>query len=197
MNSAPRSVSSLLPRPSLIWKRRKFEKKLNLFLLLKLHPLRLAALQMMNAHLSKPAFQEAVSILALRTILAVHLQSAQWQTTELCVHALLGQQAIPTQVALQVSWSSMQILLLHSWLSLQWVPVINLLLFSTVKIGECDTDAECPDNKACNQHQCINPCENGLPCGKNAQCTATGHRAVCKCPTGWGGDPSTECYQCK
>ena len=70
-------------------------------------------------------------------------------------------------------------------------------IFSAVKIGECDTDSECPDNRACNQHQCVNPCDNGLPCGKNAQCTPTGHRAVCKCPTGWGGDPSTECFQCK
>ncbi len=69
--------------------------------------------------------------------------------------------------------------------------------FPLVKVGECDNDSECPDNRACNQHQCVNPCESGLPCGKNAQCTPTGHRAVCKCPTGWAGDPSTECFQCK
>ena len=73
-----------------------------------------------------------------------------------------------------------------------------IIVFSClVKIGECDNDSECPDNRACNQHQCVNPCESGLPCGKSAQCTPIGHRAVCKCPTGWGGDPSTECFQCK
>jgi hypothetical protein len=24
-----------------------------------------------------------------------------------------------------------------------------------------------------------------------------GHREVCKCPTGWAGDPQTQCFKCR
>ena len=66
-----------------------------------------------------------------------------------------------------------------------------------VKQGECQYDRDCPDNRACIENQCLDPCIVEDPCGKNAECQTTSHRAVCRCPSGWAGDPHTECYQCR
>ena len=66
-----------------------------------------------------------------------------------------------------------------------------------VKRGECQHDTECPDNKACINNQCLDPCTLHDPCGKNAECETRGHRPVCRCPSGWAGDPHTECYTCR
>ena len=63
--------------------------------------------------------------------------------------------------------------------------------------GECKVDPDCPDNRACIEHQCLDPCIEYDPCGKAALCETTSHRATCRCPTGWAGDPHTECYNCK
>lgn len=57
-------------------------------------------------------------------------------------------------------------------------------------------DFECPDNRACIENQCLDPCLIDDPCGRNAQCQTTSHRPVCRCPSGWAGDPHTECFQC-
>ena len=66
-----------------------------------------------------------------------------------------------------------------------------------VQRGECQYDRDCPDNRACIGNQCLDPCILDDPCGKNAQCQTTSHRPVCRCPSGWAGDPHTECYQCR
>lgn len=66
-----------------------------------------------------------------------------------------------------------------------------------VQRGECQYDRDCPDNRACIENQCLDPCILDDPCGKNAQCQTTSHRPVCRCPSGWAGDPHTECYQCR
>jgi len=70
-----------------------------------------------------------------------------------------------------------------------------------IKKGECDHDHECPDDKACYDHQCRSPCSppghRGRVCGTNAECYATLHRAVCQCPLGWAGNPHETCYQRK
>ena len=66
-----------------------------------------------------------------------------------------------------------------------------------VKQGECQHDVECPDNKACIDYQCLDPCILNDPCGKNAECETRAHRPVCLCPSGWVGDPHTECYTCR
>ena len=58
-------------------------------------------------------------------------------------------------------------------------------------------DRDCPDNRACINNQCLDPCIIDDPCGKNAQCQTTSHRPVCRCPNGWAGDPHTECFQCR
>ena len=72
----------------------------------------------------------------------------------------------------------------------------NINIAILVKRGECQHDAECPDNRACISNQCLDPCTLHDPCGKNAQCDTRGHRPVCRCPKGWAGDPHTECYTC-
>lgn len=41
---------------------------------------------------------------------------------------------------------------------------------------------------------CVNPCKNGNPCARNAECQAQNHRAVCICPAGLIGDPFTNCF---
>ena len=66
-----------------------------------------------------------------------------------------------------------------------------------VKQGECFSDPECPDNRACIDLQCLDPCLEYDPCGLNAICDTQNHRAVCKCPSGWAGDPHAECFQCR
>jgi hypothetical protein len=43
---------------------------------------------------------------------------------------------------------------------------------------ECQHDAECPDNKACIDYQCLDPCILNDPCGKNAECETRAHRPV-------------------
>ena len=67
----------------------------------------------------------------------------------------------------------------------------------TVKQGECQSDPECPDDRACIDLQCLDPCREYDPCAQNAICMAQGHRAVCKCPSGWAGDPHAGCFQCR
>lgn len=47
--------------------------------------------------------------------------------------------------------------------------------------GECLSDSECPDNRACIDFTCQNPC-TGYECGPNADCTPRRHIAVCTCP---------------
>jgi hypothetical protein len=66
-----------------------------------------------------------------------------------------------------------------------------------IQKGECQHDIDCPDNRACIGNQCLDPCIIDDPCGTNAQCKTTSHRPVCRCPSGWAGDPHTECYQCR
>ena len=66
----------------------------------------------------------------------------------------------------------------------------------TVKKGECQHDVDCPDNKACVENHCLDPCTLTEPCGQNALCEASSHRPVCRCPPGWAGSPNEECYQC-
>jgi hypothetical protein len=66
-----------------------------------------------------------------------------------------------------------------------------------VQRGECQHDIDCPDNRACIENQCLDPCIVYSPCGKSGLCETTSHRPVCRCPSGWAGDPHTECYQCR
>lgn len=60
----------------------------------------------------------------------------------------------------------------------------------------CRSHSDCPDLLSCMNGQCTDPCSSGsAPCGLNALCRVSNHRAVCLCPEGFQGEPSRECYQ--
>lgn len=60
----------------------------------------------------------------------------------------------------------------------------------------CRTHSDCPSSLSCTNNQCIDPCNSGeSPCGINALCRVSNHRAVCLCPEGFQGEPIQECYQ--
>ena len=61
---------------------------------------------------------------------------------------------------------------------------------------ECTTDPECPDHLACVQEKCQDPCYSHS-CGRNAECKAKNHRAICVCIYGYVGDPYTLCEERK
>ena len=60
---------------------------------------------------------------------------------------------------------------------------------------ECTADPDCPQDQACINERCINPCIIDNPCAPQARCTARAHHPVCTCPEGYGGDPYRQCYR--
>ena len=50
---------------------------------------------------------------------------------------------------------------------------------------ECLVDPDCPDTQHCFNERCEDPCK----CARNADCTARGHRGICKCFPDHTGDP--------
>merc|ERR1711936_917476 len=50
---------------------------------------------------------------------------------------------------------------------------------------------ECPDNRACQEYKCVDPCQ--LSCGSGADCDVNNHVAICRCPRGFTGDPFQSC----
>lgn len=56
---------------------------------------------------------------------------------------------------------------------------------------ECIVSSECPQNKACVNKKCIDPCPN--TCGLNARCQVITHNPICSCTPGFTGDPFTRC----
>jgi hypothetical protein len=56
---------------------------------------------------------------------------------------------------------------------------------------ECVVSNECPQNKACVNLKCSDPCPN--TCGIGAQCTTKNHNPICACPPGFTGDPFSQC----
>ena len=58
--------------------------------------------------------------------------------------------------------------------------------------SECVFDSGCPDHQACIHQKCKNVrCTTS--CGRNAECEANNHNAVCKCASGFTGDPYKVC----
>lgn len=53
----------------------------------------------------------------------------------------------------------------------------------------CSSDFDCPDQEACINRQCRNPCN----CGMNAVCHVQNHRASCSCAEGFEGNPYNLC----
>lgn len=56
---------------------------------------------------------------------------------------------------------------------------------------ECIVSSECPQNKACVNKKCIDPCPN--TCGLNARCQVVTHNPICSCTPSFTGDPFTRC----
>ena len=59
----------------------------------------------------------------------------------------------------------------------------------------CKANTDCAIDQACINGQCSNPCAAREACGRSAECRISDHRAVCLCPSGFGGDPTTGCLK--
>uniref|UniRef100_A0A8D8VWK9 Neurogenic locus notch homolog protein 4 n=1 Tax=Cacopsylla melanoneura TaxID=428564 RepID=A0A8D8VWK9_9HEMI len=64
----------------------------------------------------------------------------------------------------------------------------SLCLSHLCSLG-CSSDTNCSPSLSCRGSQCADPCAPS-PCGPNALCTVSNHRAVCSCPAGLIGLPS-------
>lgn len=60
--------------------------------------------------------------------------------------------------------------------------------------AECNSDLECPQERACINFQCVNPCTLRGACGLNALCETIMHRPRCSCPECYVGMAGTACY---
>lgn len=58
---------------------------------------------------------------------------------------------------------------------------------------ECVVSSDCPQNRACNNAKCIDPCPG--TCGHNAKCQVVGHNPICSCEANFVGDPFVRCIQ--
>ncbi|KAK7008174.1 hypothetical protein SK128_009294 [Halocaridina rubra] len=57
---------------------------------------------------------------------------------------------------------------------------------------QCVNDNDCPDDYRCRASKCVRVCVTGA-CGLHADCDARNHRAVCRCPDNYNGDPYQQC----
>lgn len=57
---------------------------------------------------------------------------------------------------------------------------------------ECVVSTECPQNKACVNQKCVDPCPG--TCGIAANCQVINHSPICSCRPGNTGNPFTRCY---
>ncbi|XP_052871499.1 neurogenic locus notch homolog protein 1-like, partial [Anopheles cruzii] len=56
---------------------------------------------------------------------------------------------------------------------------------------ECVVSAECPQNQACTNQKCRDPCLG--TCGVGARCSVVNHNPICSCPERFTGDPFVRC----
>ena len=56
---------------------------------------------------------------------------------------------------------------------------------------ECTTNSECPNDKACVNNKCKDPCPG--VCGIHATCRVTNHLPQCTCDPGYTGNPFVSC----
>lgn len=56
---------------------------------------------------------------------------------------------------------------------------------------KCVTSSDCPFDKACLGHNCVDPCPGS--CGHNAICEVRYHNPMCSCPPGLYGNPYEYC----
>lgn len=58
---------------------------------------------------------------------------------------------------------------------------------------ECVVSTECPQDRACVNQKCVDPCPG--TCGLNARCQVVNHNPICSCNPGFTGDPFTRCLK--
>lgn len=58
---------------------------------------------------------------------------------------------------------------------------------------ECVVSSECPQDKACVNQKCGDPCPG--TCGINARCVVVNHNPICSCNAGHTGDPFVRCVK--
>lgn len=58
---------------------------------------------------------------------------------------------------------------------------------------ECVVSSDCPQDKACMNQKCTDPCSG--TCGTNARCQVVNHNPICSCPPGFTGDPFLRCLK--
>jgi hypothetical protein len=75
-------------------------------------------------------------------------------------------------------------------------PPLSLHVHCAAPEPECTRDPDCPENLACLDQTCQDPCSSKT-CGVNAECRVQSHTAVCTCRSGFIGDPSTVCRERK
>lgn len=56
---------------------------------------------------------------------------------------------------------------------------------------ECIVSTDCPQNEACSNQKCTNPCLGS--CGVGASCSVVNHNPICVCPPSQTGDPFIRC----
>lgn len=62
--------------------------------------------------------------------------------------------------------------------------------------AECFSDYDCPQNLACDNKRCIDPCSINSPCAANANCYVRSHQAFCICPENLPiGNPFSYCQR--
>lgn len=60
-------------------------------------------------------------------------------------------------------------------------------------VVECTSNSDCPNDRQCINSQCINPCIYENPCSPRAECKVQNHVALCRCPSGFIGNPYIDC----
>lgn len=56
----------------------------------------------------------------------------------------------------------------------------------------CRSNKNCPSKQACINNKCQDPCNQKGSCGPNAICNCENHKTVCKCPSGFEGNPTPQ-----
>lgn len=56
---------------------------------------------------------------------------------------------------------------------------------------ECVQNSECPQNEACSNQKCRDPCPG--TCGVSAKCQVVNHNPICSCLVRYTGDPFNRC----
>lgn len=60
--------------------------------------------------------------------------------------------------------------------------------------AECVVSSDCPQDKACYEQKCGNPCTPGT-CAHNAICKVVNHNPICSCSKGFTGNPFEQCIK--